>query len=185
MFWRAGGGAGGRFFGQDHAASDQQNSHPAGEGNVVMQEEMAEQRHQHISAGGDWQHEAQIGTAEQSQVRQHPDDEDANSKGSPGIGEGAQVVERGSGDYPAHFVHPPAQENVAKDVSDNDQKNEDLGLATAAAVFYLHLGCWLNGSFHGAGTMSLAETSLERFRRQHRPVAGDSDRFSDKADTFT
>src|SRR5579864_459770 len=93
---------------------------------------MSEQGHQHISASGDWQHEAQIGTAEQSQVGQHPDDEDANSKGSPGIGKGAQVVERGSRNDPANLVHPPAQEDVAKDVSDNDQKNEDLGLATAA-----------------------------------------------------
>jgi hypothetical protein len=69
----------GGVFRQNDSKGYQDNSRPALPTNVIVQQEMPADRYQNVSAGRNWQDEAEIGAAEQRQVGQHPDDEYRNA----------------------------------------------------------------------------------------------------------
>jgi len=128
------GGAARGLFGENYATSDQQNAYPPLPRNVIVEKKLSKEGDEDIPGGCDWQHKAEVSAAEEGQVRQHPDRENADTNSCPRVCEGLDVVERGGGDDPSDLVHTMAQRHVADYVADHNDQDQKLSFAIAVGV---------------------------------------------------
>src|ERR1700733_8991324 len=83
-------GAGGAGGDEAYGADDEKDAGPAGEAEVFMQPEAAEERDNDIPEGGGGHDEGEIGPGERSHVAGEEADEEHDSGNDVGVGEGVK-----------------------------------------------------------------------------------------------
>ena len=129
-------GAGWASCDESYGANDEQNAGPAGEAEVLVEPEAAEERDDHVAEGSGGHDEGEIGPGERRHVAGEEADEERDSGDDVGIAQGveekAQVVKVDGPD----LRHATGEEGISDGGSEHDGKQDGV-LGGSKAVCHL------------------------------------------------
>ena len=119
---------------QRHSSHDQDDASPALQANFLIQEQLAHQRHQHVSDGGDRQYVAQVCPTQQGHARQHPRYQQEHSERHRGLEQRGDISPR-RGQIGGHAA---LQKEIAEDVAEHHHRGAGPGFGAESRGFSGH-----------------------------------------------
>jgi len=108
------------------ACGDEGDADPTLKADVLVQPEMAEQRHEDITDGGGGDYVREIGKRERCHVAGHEGEEAENSQEHPGIGESGEDVGEMVNVDGADVLHAAREEGVSGGSEDYDGEQHEV-----------------------------------------------------------